>query len=372
MFRYFDRTLSSGRSSGALASRTSTGRPRFVLAFFAATAFAGSASAQLQWAPTRGQSGQTAVDPALASQDERAIAGLSCSTFSPNVVPSNSASPFGIPEERWTRELFQVLQARLAACTAAWDLNNRSFARSVLNNWGEGLVLRAENKRYQAQAAAERKRALLEQLRQIAELPSVTDQLRELAEFEYRTGLLQLSQAERVEISAVLMQHRARAEDRRQQEAAAEEERAKARQEALEAKAREEEQAFQARLTKFSAPVRTFVTRNPGVANMSENEAGAVLVTFYTMEVALRVCGSKFGGYRSELAEMTGRRKLFEQTLHEVQNWPDDRLKDARAKAGVESGTGRLAEMLSADRFKLMQTCDGALAYTSGVLNFER
>jgi flagellar biosynthesis GTPase FlhF len=201
----------------------------------------------------------------------------------------------------------------------------------------------------------------------LAEISAAISHFRAQAE-----ELRQREAAAQEEQARIRREEAARAEQRRQQDAAAEAERAKARQEELAAIAREEEQAFQTRLTKFSAPVRTFVTRNPGVAKMNENEAGTVLIAFYTMEVALRVCGTKFGGYRSELTEMTSRRKLFEQTLNEVHSWPDSRLKDARTKAGVDSGTGPMAEMLSADRFRLMQTCDSALAYTSSVLNFER
>lgn len=396
MFRSSDRTLSSSISTRRPEARSTLGRHRFVLALLAATAFAGPASAQLQWAPTLPQPGQAAVDPTLASQDEKTIAGLSCMAFSPDIRPSNAASPYGVPEERWTRELFQILQARLATCTAAWDLNNRSFARSVLNNWGEDMILRAQNKRRVSEEASARKRALLAQLGSASQMPSSHMQFDKITEVERMAAMSRLTPADQAEISAAISQFRAqaeelrqrevaaqeeqerirrdeaaRAEQRRQQDAAAEAERAKARQEELAAKAREEEQAFQERLSKFSAPVRAFVSRNPGVATSKENEASTILFHFYTFEVALRVCGSKFGSHRTELAEMTRRRKLIEQTLLETQGWPDGKLKDWRAKAGVESGRGPTADLVAADRIKLIQMCDAALASTWGALHFD-
>lgn len=185
-----------------------------------------------------------------------------------------------------------------------------------------------------------------------------------------RRGQYGLSQQDQGEIAGELV--RARLEAQAAREAHMEEERRAA--DALRAReaaeAEQKAQALAARVATFSPALKAFVSRNEGLLQQPADHVRAWMRGLYAMETSLRICARETGRYGRELTETTRRRQLFESYLVEFHRTDPAELKRERDAYGVETGTGRAADMLSADRITVLGACDGALAWSSSFLDF--
>lgn len=308
-------------------------------------------------------------DPDSARANQQRISRLTCSDILGDLPQRGRPHPYGVPEVEWTNGLVAMLRQRVDECAGQFDRSQRSQYQAMFRVGEADILDRANEARRRRDAAVARKNGVYAQ---IAAAQKLAPPERERALAQIHEGLSRsgLSQQDQGEIAGALV--RARLEAQAAREAHMEEERKVAEsrqaQEAAEAEARS--RALEARLAGLSAPVRGFITRNETIIQQPADHARAWMRGLYAMETSLRICARETGRYGRELAETTRRRGVFEAFLIEFHRTEPAELKRERDAYGVETGAGRAADMLSADRITVRGACDGALAWSSSFFDF--
>lgn len=309
------------------------------------------------------------VDPQTARANALRVDSLNCSELLNHLPERTTRDPLGVPDVEWTPELFGVLRQRATECSVNLDRSDRAFVRSKLNYGERFLLPRAQAARVERAAEVARKADLLARIDAVRSSPPA-DQLRLLDAIQASLPSTGLTPSERVEVSGALLRAQVDADAAREAERAEERRAAEARKAELAAEADRQAKAFEVRVAALGPPVRALIRRNPGLLRQSRESAAAFLLGLHKTELALRICARETGGYARELQETNRRRKLFEDYVEQFHQFSAADLKAERDALGVETGSGRAADLISADRFALRQACDAALAFSSSALDF--